>query len=1179
MLAARVNNYDVGEELYRTALGSVAMVKSGGGDSATRRVIKLFQPATYEIRDDTEGVETFLARAGLQKQLAAGGASHWAPVHDLGRVDGGAFFVTDLYSRSLQKLINGRVVLGCAELHALIRAVVAGLLEIEKGAARGHGALKATNVLIAGAPSLRKSKIVLSDPAAEMEKPSESDLAALGDLIHQVVLCRRFAGPGSWPVPAGAQWANLGSRGEGWRALCNRLLDPMPGKPLPKLEEVAASVRRLRPARAGAAVLAGGVIVGLVAAGAIGVAQLEHRNQAEFESARDTWLGPLASTLISERDAGKLDPANDASLLAMADQIQQHDLLNLQLPSAVIYKPDFAALNRSREAVALLHTLSHSLDEKLWQRLAAAKQLQAACHDSGLNQPAEILGAAVAQCATLNAQTADAVRALVEIRPSLSRDIQKAVDLSRSVDLHLSAAGPAGGDAFLARYSSNLKTIADSARQNLKCTPDNCVGLAALKAVDARASLFARVVDDARHAGWPGGLNSASFSDDVEAPLLNAPLIDASLHHWGQSIPDYVAAPVPADSPVLTGMRNRLAAVMQTAPAAPSFAVMADECRRQIEAFAARRFTRKELAGLSGTFVTAQAAPNEELQKLSAYGQQLNTMLRTAEHTGDADPQKGVALADELLGIDPKFRAAADLKSRFIKMMADAQQQQIAKHLANARNAETAQDLETAQAEVTAALGLDPKNADALALQSHLNGLMNDVAARKSQMQGLLAQARDKSDSSPYDALAAIAKLQRIDQTNAEAAALRAKILAALLASANAKEAAGDHDGALSDLGKLVSAAPDDQAASDRRNAIQQQRDQVRQKIADLSALISTSPIEAMQGIAALSQSELNNPALPKLRQEAEAAAIKAAGQLEAAGKLSEASQLLAASLQFDANQPDALRLQKEIAARMQIANGADKIRQLLAKAHGELASAPAQTFADANAVLALDKTNEEAASLRSDAIDAMVAAGDAYAARNTDGDFQNAATYYRLAADAGNVHAMSKLGSLYDSGKGVKQDSAQAFAWYRKAADAGDANAMFRVANAYLGGQGVQQDYAAAIIWCRKCADAGSVPAMNAIGDLFAKGQGVPQDYGQAMVWYQKAASAGSSGAMRNIGSMYAWGNGVAQDDAQARAWYQKAANAGDRDAQAWLDQHKPAVASSTPPNGHKKKEKVLVP
>ena len=53
------------------------------------------------------------------------------------------------------------------------------------------------------------------------------------------------------------------------------------------------------------------------------------------------------------------------------------------------------------------------------------------------------------------------------------------------------------------------------------------------------------------------------------------------------------------------------------------------------------------------------------------------------------------------------------------------------------------------------------------------------------------------------------------------------------------------------------------------------------------------------------------------------------------------------------------------------------------------------------------------------------------------------ASEYYRRAAEKGNASAMFCLGKLYWSGKGVKQDYAEAVRWFKAAAEAGNVEAM----------------------------------------------------------------------------------------------------------------------------------------
>ena len=49
-----------------------------------------------------------------------------------------------------------------------------------------------------------------------------------------------------------------------------------------------------------------------------------------------------------------------------------------------------------------------------------------------------------------------------------------------------------------------------------------------------------------------------------------------------------------------------------------------------------------------------------------------------------------------------------------------------------------------------------------------------------------------------------------------------------------------------------------------------------------------------------------------------------------------------------------------------------------------------------------------------------------------------------RALAEAGDAESQVNLGVMYDTGRGVPQDDAEAVRWYRLAADQGDADAQF---------------------------------------------------------------------------------------------------------------------------------------
>jgi TPR repeat protein len=96
----------------------------------------------------------------------------------------------------------------------------------------------------------------------------------------------------------------------------------------------------------------------------------------------------------------------------------------------------------------------------------------------------------------------------------------------------------------------------------------------------------------------------------------------------------------------------------------------------------------------------------------------------------------------------------------------------------------------------------------------------------------------------------------------------------------------------------------------------------------------------------------------------------------------------------------------------------------------------------------------------------------------------------------------------MYDYGRGVPQDYAEAVKWNRRAAEQGHAKAQYNVGFSYENGQGVLQDYAEAVKWYRRAAEQGQADAQNNLASKFYKGQGVPQNYILAHMWFNLAAS-----------------------------------------------------------------------
>ena len=101
-------------------------------------------------------------------------------------------------------------------------------------------------------------------------------------------------------------------------------------------------------------------------------------------------------------------------------------------------------------------------------------------------------------------------------------------------------------------------------------------------------------------------------------------------------------------------------------------------------------------------------------------------------------------------------------------------------------------------------------------------------------------------------------------------------------------------------------------------------------------------------------------------------------------------------------------------------------------------------------------------------------------------GDYTTALREWRLLAEQGNAAlAQFILGGMYEEGKGVPQDYAEAVRWYRMSAEQGIGVAVAPV-------------------------------AQYSLGVIYREGQGVPQDYVQALMWFSLAGAQGIRAAQK---------------------------------------------------------------
>jgi len=115
--------------------------------------------------------------------------------------------------------------------------------------------------------------------------------------------------------------------------------------------------------------------------------------------------------------------------------------------------------------------------------------------------------------------------------------------------------------------------------------------------------------------------------------------------------------------------------------------------------------------------------------------------------------------------------------------------------------------------------------------------------------------------------------------------------------------------------------------------------------------------------------------------------------------------------------------------------------------------------------------------------------------------------------AKRGDPEVQFNLGHMYNTGRGVAQDYAEAVRWFRKAADQGHTDAQVNLGHMYYTGQGVTGNHDEAARWSRKAADQGNADAQVLLGAMYYTGEGVAQDYTEAYMWLNFAASrAGGS-------------------------------------------------------------------
>jgi TPR repeat protein len=160
------------------------------------------------------------------------------------------------------------------------------------------------------------------------------------------------------------------------------------------------------------------------------------------------------------------------------------------------------------------------------------------------------------------------------------------------------------------------------------------------------------------------------------------------------------------------------------------------------------------------------------------------------------------------------------------------------------------------------------------------------------------------------------------------------------------------------------------------------------------------------------------------------------------------------------------------------------------------------------------------------------------------------AVTYYREAANAGDLEAGFALGSLLSKGLAGEPDFAEARKWYEQAAAHGDARAQFNLGLMYLTGKGGPVNDAEALRWMLEAAKGGDAHARSNVATMTLTGRGTPSDPKEAFRWYRLAAGQGYAQAQAMLAGFYYEGRVVPRDFESALFWLTLASRAPGGDA-----------------------------
>jgi TPR repeat protein len=121
-------------------------------------------------------------------------------------------------------------------------------------------------------------------------------------------------------------------------------------------------------------------------------------------------------------------------------------------------------------------------------------------------------------------------------------------------------------------------------------------------------------------------------------------------------------------------------------------------------------------------------------------------------------------------------------------------------------------------------------------------------------------------------------------------------------------------------------------------------------------------------------------------------------------------------------------------------------------------------------------------------------------------GDYATAIELITPLAEQGDLRAQMNLGSMnYNSPRPNHEEAAK---WFRLAADQGDMLAQRYLGFMYANGQGLARDDREAVRWYGRAAEQGDADAQASLGAMYSAARGTSQNFVQAHKWFTVAAS-----------------------------------------------------------------------